>query len=90
MILCFNEIFQTRVFRDIKPGNVLLSDDDMAVLMDLGSACVARQIVKDTKDAQILKDYAAEHCSMCYRAPELFHAEPGCAISEKSDIWVPM
>ncbi|KAI8872238.1 kinase-like protein [Ramicandelaber brevisporus] len=73
--------------RDIKPGNVLLSDDGVPVLMDLGSADVARQWVGDRSQALTLQDDAAQLCSMPYRAPELFDVKPEAVIDEAVDIW---
>ena len=36
----------------------------------------------------VLKDEAAERCSMFYRAPELFNPDLGSSIDERTDIWV--
>lgn len=36
----------------------------------------------------VLKDEAAERCSMFYRAPELFNVEVGSSVDERTDIWV--
>jgi len=73
--------------RDLKPGNVLLANDDSAILMDLGSAAPAQVQVSTVKEAQILQDEAAEHSTMTYRAPELFHVDAGAKIDESTDIW---
>jgi len=73
--------------RDLKPGNVLLANDDSSILMDLGSAAPARVQVLTAKEAQALQDEAAEHCTMTYRAPELFHIDAGARIDERTDIW---
>ena len=34
------------------------------------------------------QDEAAEKCSMLYRAPELFNAEVGTTVDERTDVWV--
>ncbi|CAO3695682.1 unnamed protein product [Rhizopus stolonifer] len=74
--------------RDVKPANVLLSDDGKtAVLMDFGSARKARIEIKDKRTAHQVQDEAAEHCSMPYRAPELFDVSAHNTIDEKIDIW---
>ena len=58
--------------RDIKLGNVLLRDDGQPVLMDFGSMTEACCNIKTRKDALALQDEAAVHCTLPYRAPELF------------------
>ncbi|XP_059583555.1 serine/threonine-protein kinase 16 isoform X2 [Alligator mississippiensis] len=63
--------------RDLKPTNVLLGDDDQPVLMDLGSVNQAR-----------IEDWAAQHCTISYRAPELFTVDSQCVIDERTDVWV--
>ncbi|THD25425.1 putative ark protein kinase family [Fasciola hepatica] len=59
--------------RDIKPGNVLLFDAWRPTLMDFGSCTPA--------------EFAAENCSMTYRAPEWFQPPLGQSITERADIW---
>ncbi|KAL1243192.1 Serine/threonine-protein kinase [Trichinella spiralis] len=78
---------QPYAHRDLRPANVLLNDDDSAVLMDLGSARLAEFVVVNECRARQLQDYAAEHCSMFYRAPELFAPNVGDKLDERSDIW---
>lgn len=34
------------------------------------------------------QDWAAQRCTISYRAPELFNVESHCIIDEKTDIWV--
>jgi len=55
--------------------------------MDFGSARKARIEIKDKRTAQQVQDEAAEHCSMPYRAPELFDVSAHNTIDEKIDIW---
>jgi len=73
--------------RDVKAANVLLTNDG-CLLMDLGSASEARVTVVDRKHAQRLEDDCAEHCTMTYRAPELFNVVAGMSIDERVDVWV--
>ncbi|CAB3366399.1 Hypothetical predicted protein [Cloeon dipterum] len=73
--------------RDVKPHNVLLSDDFSAILMDLGSATTAKVQVCGTNDACRLQDEAAEKSSMPYRAPELFNVDSYCTIDQRTDVW---
>ncbi|KAK2143664.1 hypothetical protein LSH36_823g01001 [Paralvinella palmiformis] len=56
--------------------------------MDFGSMGPAMIEVKNLSDALKIQDFAAERCSMPYRAPELFNIESQCVITEKTDIWV--
>ncbi|GJJ69107.1 serine/threonine kinase 16 [Entomortierella parvispora] len=74
--------------RDIKPGNVLIADDGQTpVLMDFGSMARARVKIQTRQQALHEQDLAAEHCSMPYRAPELFDVKTGSTLDEKVDIW---
>ncbi|KAE8581439.1 hypothetical protein XENTR_v10024794 [Xenopus tropicalis] len=73
--------------RDLKPTNVLLEDDDRPLLMDLGSMNQARMEVKDSRQAMAVQDWAAQRCTISYRAPELFNVSSDCVIDERTDIW---
>ncbi|GAQ83678.1 serine/threonine protein kinase [Klebsormidium nitens] len=75
---------------DIKPGNVLLerrSGNIKAVIMDYGSVSPARRKVSTRKEALVLQEWAAEHCTAPYRAPELFDTPSSCEIDERTDVW---
>ncbi|XP_060533480.1 serine/threonine-protein kinase 16 [Cylas formicarius] len=73
--------------RDLKTGNVCLTDNMDPILMDLGSCAPAKVQICGAQDAQKLQDVASERCSMTYRAPELFHVESYCVIDQRTDIW---
>lgn len=73
--------------RDIKPANVMLSAEGLPVLVDLGSCSKARLSIKSRQQALTLTDFAQEHCTLPYRAPELIDVETNSEIDEKSDIW---
>lgn len=73
--------------RDIKPGNILLSDSGAPVLMDFGSTAVARVAVATHQDSLRLQETAAENCSMAYRAPELWDPPTRTTVTEATDIW---
>ncbi|RKP39997.1 kinase-like domain-containing protein [Dimargaris cristalligena] len=74
--------------RDIKPANIMLRDDGITpVLMDLGSSRKARVYIANRQMALQEQDDAAEHCSMPYRAPELFDVPTDTTLDEKVDIW---
>ena len=56
----------------------MLADDNATpILMDFGSALPARIPVPDRRVALLQQDLAAEHCSMPFRAPELFDVSAG-------------
>lgn len=73
--------------RDLKTGNVCLSESMEPVLVDFGSASVAKVEINGQSDAMKLQDDAEEKCSLCYRAPELFQVENCAIIDERVDIW---
>ncbi|KAM6979435.1 serine/threonine-protein kinase 16 [Aplochiton taeniatus] len=73
--------------RDLKPTNVLLEENDRPVLMDLGSMNRARMEVRGSREAMMVQDWAAQRCTISYRAPELFNVESHCIIDERTDIW---
>ncbi|NXG22438.1 STK16 kinase, partial [Grallaria varia] len=73
--------------RDLKPTNVLLDEDDQPVLMDLGSMNQARIEVNSSREAMAVQDWAAQRCTISYRAPELFTVPSQCIIDERTDIW---
>lgn len=73
--------------RDIKPANVMVSDSNTPVLMDFGSALPARISITSRSVALQQADDASEHCSMPYRAPELFDPIVGSELNEKVDVW---
>ena len=74
--------------RDIKPGNIMLSDSGTEpILMDLGSLSPSPTPITSRSLALAVQDTAAEHSTMPYRAPELFDVKTGSVIDTKVDIW---
>lgn len=73
--------------RDLKTGNVCLSETMEPILVDFGSSTEARVEICGQPDAMKLQDEADEKCSLCYRAPELFQVESFAIIDERTDIW---
>lgn len=73
---------------DIKLDNLLLKENGDVILMDFGSISAARKEISDRKQALQLQDWASEHCTIFYRAPELFDVPSRCFIDERTDIWV--
>ncbi|CDO98513.1 unnamed protein product [Coffea canephora] len=76
---------------DVKAGNVLLThrkgQAPLAILMDFGSARPARKQIRSRSEALQLQEWASEHCSAPYRAPELWDCPSHGDIDERSDIW---
>ncbi|KAK2983314.1 hypothetical protein RJ640_001058 [Escallonia rubra] len=76
---------------DVKPGNVLLThrkgQPPLAILMDFGSARSARKQIRSRSEALQLQEWAAEHCSAPFRAPELWDCPSHSDIDERTDIW---
>ncbi|KAM9735968.1 serine/threonine-protein kinase 16 isoform 1-T2 [Dama dama] len=73
--------------RDLKPTNILLGDEGQPVLMDLGSMNQACIHVEGSRQALALQDWAAQRCTISYRAPELFSVQSHCVIDERTDVW---
>lgn len=73
--------------RDIKPANVMLSAEGLPVLVDLGSCAKARVNVTSRQQALTLTEFAQEHCTLPYRAPELLDVASNANITELTDIW---
>uniref|UniRef100_A0A2R9ADF3 non-specific serine/threonine protein kinase n=1 Tax=Pan paniscus TaxID=9597 RepID=A0A2R9ADF3_PANPA len=72
---------------DLKPTNILLGDEGQPVLMDLGSMNQACIHVEGSRQALTLQDWAAQRCTISYRAPELFSVPSHCVIDERTDVW---
>lgn len=73
--------------RDLKPANVMLSAEGLPVLVDLGSCSKARVQIRSRQQALTLTDFAQEHCTLPYRAPELLDVASNTDITELTDIW---
>lgn len=73
--------------RDIKPGNMMLTDSNHVLLTDLGSVSEARVTISSRKEAIALQELAAVNCTSPYRAPELFEVPSECTITEAVDMW---
>lgn len=76
---------------DLKPGNVLLAkrkgQAPLAVIMDFGSAAPSRKSIRSRPEALAVQDWASQHCSAPYRAPELWDCSSHSDIDERTDIW---
>jgi serine/threonine kinase 16 len=71
----------------LQPENVLLDDDNKPVLMDFGSVAPADVQITTRSKALLLQEDAAQHCSMAYRAPELFDVQSDAAMDARIDVW---
>jgi serine/threonine kinase 16 len=72
---------------DIKPGNILLSEENNPVLMDFGSVSQSRYMIMSRKEALQLQEFADSHCTPSYKAPELFDVGSDALIDERTDVW---
>lgn len=76
---------------DVKPGNVLIThrkeQPPLAVLMDFGSARHGKREIRSRSEALQLQEWAAEHCSAPFRAPELWDCPSHADIDSRTDIW---
>lgn len=72
---------------DIKPANVMILREGLAVVVDLGSCSPATVTVKNRQQALSVTDFALQHCTLAYRAPELLDVQTNTTITEKTDIW---
>ncbi|XP_072963222.1 uncharacterized protein [Typha angustifolia] len=76
---------------DVKPGNVLIThrkgQPPLAILMDFGSARPARKAICSRSEALQLQEWASEHSSAPFRAPELWDCPSQADIDERTDIW---
>jgi len=66
----------------------MIADDGRTpILMDLGSLAPSPTPITSRSMALAVQDTAAEHCTMPYRAPELFEVKTDTVIDTKVDIW---
>ncbi len=73
--------------RDMKPHNVLLSDEGVPYLTDFGSIATARVAVTNRSQALNLEEEAASKTSAAYRPPELTTVNYPSKVDERVDIW---
>ncbi|KAI3991816.1 hypothetical protein MKX01_038214 [Papaver californicum] len=66
---------------DVKPGNVLITHREGQ------PARPARKQIRSRYEALQLQEWAAEHCSAPFRAPELWDCPSHTDIDERTDIW---
>ncbi|KQJ86938.1 probable serine/threonine-protein kinase DDB_G0291350 [Brachypodium distachyon] len=75
----------------VKPDNVLITlrkeQPHLAILMDFESARPARRAIRSQAEALQLQEWASEHCSAHYRAPELWECPSHADIDERTDVW---
>jgi len=72
---------------DIKPGNLLVSENDQLILFDFGSVGPAKRPVTSRKQALALQEWALSNCTPLYKPPELFDVQSDALIDERTDIW---
>lgn len=72
---------------DLKPANILLSENYHAVLTDFGSVSPFPVEVHSRTEALAIQDQAASYTTASYRAPELYNTPSSCVIGGESDVW---
>lgn len=65
----------------------MLKRDGTPVLMDFGSVAPAERRVKGRTDALAVQDEASQHCTMPFRAPELFDVASDAVLDQRTDVW---
>lgn len=66
---------------------MISSTGSAPILMDLGSLAPSPTHITSRSHALQIQDTAAEHCTLPYRAPELFDVRVGMTIDTAVDIW---
>jgi serine/threonine protein kinase len=75
------------IHQDIKPENILLSDDGEPMLTDFGSVREAEVSIEKRSKALAVSEEAAIFCTMPYRAIELFDPHTGTHLDSRTDVW---
>jgi serine/threonine kinase 16 len=75
------------VHQDIKPENILISDEDQPILTDFGSVREADVFIDTRNKALSIAEEAAQFCTISYRALELFDPETGSTLDSRTDVW---
>lgn len=65
----------------------MLRRDSTPVLMDFGSVAPAERRVRGRTDALAVQDEASRHCSLPFRAPELFDVASDAVLDQRTDVW---
>ncbi|CAA6661495.1 unnamed protein product [Spirodela intermedia] len=75
----------------IKPDNIMISprpgQEPLAILMDFETTRPGKKAIRSRAEALQLQEWAAEHCSEPFRAPELWNCPSYADIDQRTDIW---
>ncbi|CAI5525204.1 unnamed protein product, partial [Closterium sp. Naga37s-1] len=69
------------------PAVAASASDVAVVIMDFGFTTPARRHITSRNQALSLQEWAAQHCSAAYRAPEFWDCPSEMEIDERSDVW---
>ena len=75
------------IHQDIKPENVLITDNGEPMLTDFGSVREAEVTIDTRAKALAVAEEAAQFCTMPYRAIELFDPPTGSRLDSRTDVW---
>lgn len=84
---CLHTFSPSYVHQDIKPDNILITDEGTPLLTDFGSVRLADIVITSRTQSLAVAEEAAQFCTISYRAPELFDPPRNCKLDSRTDVW---